>query len=93
MGQISVRLRGLEDFFSMGCYGYLAYVLDSRVETTSELSRVPIVQDFPNIFPEEFLGMPPEMQVEFRIDLMHVAALIANAPYRLAMPEMQELSA
>ena len=36
--------------------------------------------------------MPPERQVEFRIDLVPGAALIAKASYRLAPPEVQELS-
>ena len=36
--------------------------------------------------------MPTERQVEFRIDLIPGAAPIPKAPYRLAPPEMQELS-
>ena len=44
------------------------------------------------MFPEELPGIPPERQVEFRIDLVPGAAPIAKAPYRLAPPEMQDLS-
>ncbi|GJY28464.1 putative reverse transcriptase domain-containing protein [Tanacetum coccineum] len=39
-----------------------------------------------------FLGLPPTRQVEFQIDLMTGAALVARAPYRLAPSEMKELS-
>ena len=53
---------------------------------------VPIVREFPDVFPEELPGVPPERQVEFRIDLVPGAAPIAKEPYRLAPPEMQELS-
>ncbi|GKC40498.1 putative reverse transcriptase domain-containing protein, partial [Tanacetum coccineum] len=34
------------------------------------LEDVPIVQDFPKVFPEDLLGLPPTQQVEFQIDLM-----------------------
>ncbi|GKG60977.1 hypothetical protein Tco_0616793, partial [Tanacetum coccineum] len=47
---------------------------------------------FPEVFPEELPGLPPLTQVEFRIDLVLGAALVARAPYRLAPSEMKELS-
>ena len=50
------------------------------------------MRDYTYVFPEELPGIPPERQVEFRIDLVPGAAPIAKAPYRLAPPEMQELS-
>ncbi|GJS08360.1 putative reverse transcriptase domain-containing protein [Tanacetum coccineum] len=48
------------------------------------LEDVPIVQDFPEVFPKDLLGIPPTRQVEFQIDLIPDAAPIARAPYRLA---------
>ncbi|GJZ11059.1 putative reverse transcriptase domain-containing protein [Tanacetum coccineum] len=51
-----------------------------------------IVQDFPEVFPEDLPGLPPTRQVEFQIDLVPGAAPIARAPYRLAPSEMKELS-
>ncbi|GKA42858.1 putative reverse transcriptase domain-containing protein, partial [Tanacetum coccineum] len=53
---------------------------------------VPIVQDFPKVFPKDFPGIPPTRQVEFQIDLIPGAAPIARATYRLAPSEMKELS-
>lgn len=53
---------------------------------------MPIVRDFPDVFPEYLLGVPPKRPVEFCIDLVPGAAPIANAPYRLVPPEMHELS-
>nr|GFA56438.1 putative reverse transcriptase domain, ribonuclease H-like domain, aspartic peptidase domain protein [Tanacetum cinerariifolium] len=46
----------------------------------------------PKVFPDELPGLPPPRQVEFRIDLIPGAALVACAPYRLAPSEMKELS-
>ncbi|GKB97960.1 putative reverse transcriptase domain-containing protein, partial [Tanacetum coccineum] len=54
--------------------------------------HVPVIYDFPEVFPEELPGLPPPRQVEFRIDLVPGAAPVARAPYRLAPSEMKELS-
>nr|GEX37155.1 putative reverse transcriptase domain, ribonuclease H-like domain, aspartic peptidase domain protein [Tanacetum cinerariifolium] len=56
------------------------------------LENIPVVREFPDVFPEEPPGLPPICQVEFQIDLIPRAAPIARAPYRLAPLEMQELS-
>nr|GFC98202.1 putative reverse transcriptase domain-containing protein [Tanacetum cinerariifolium] len=56
------------------------------------LEDVPIVREFPEVFPEDLPGLPPARQVEFQIDLVPGAVPVARAPYRLAPAEMQELS-
>ncbi|GJX63558.1 putative reverse transcriptase domain-containing protein [Tanacetum coccineum] len=53
---------------------------------------VPVVQEFPEVFPEDLPGIPPTRQVEFRIDLVLGATPVARAPYRLALSEMKELA-
>ncbi|GJW51197.1 putative reverse transcriptase domain-containing protein [Tanacetum coccineum] len=74
---------------------FLAHITAKEVEDKSEKKRledVPIVQDFPKVFPEDLPGLPPTRQVEFQIDLVPGAAPVARAPYRLAPSEMKELS-
>ncbi|GJW58837.1 putative reverse transcriptase domain-containing protein [Tanacetum coccineum] len=56
------------------------------------LEDIPVVREFPEVFPEDLPGLPLVRQVEFQIDLIPGAALVARAPYRLAPSEMQELS-
>ncbi|GJS21555.1 hypothetical protein Tco_0450187 [Tanacetum coccineum] len=56
------------------------------------LSDIPIVCDFEDVFPDDLSGLPPQRQVEFRIDLIHGATPVEKSPYRLAPSEMQELS-
>ncbi|GJX69179.1 putative reverse transcriptase domain-containing protein [Tanacetum coccineum] len=56
------------------------------------LEDVPVVQEFPEVFPEDLPGIPPTRQVEFRIDLVLGATPVARAPYRLAPSEMKELA-
>nr|GEY47229.1 putative reverse transcriptase domain-containing protein [Tanacetum cinerariifolium] len=49
-------------------------------------------RDFPEVFPEDFPVLPPTQQVEFQIDLVPGAALVARSPYHYSSLEMQELS-
>ncbi|GKA01151.1 hypothetical protein Tco_0673816 [Tanacetum coccineum] len=56
------------------------------------ISDIPVVRDFTEVFPEDLLGLPPQRQVEFRIDLVPGATPVVKSPYRLAPSEMQELS-
>ncbi|GJY14570.1 hypothetical protein Tco_0384992 [Tanacetum coccineum] len=49
----------------------------------SVMRTVPIVQDFPEVFPEAS-GLPRDSTMEFQIDLVPAAAPVARAPYRCA---------
>ncbi|GJY80784.1 putative reverse transcriptase domain-containing protein [Tanacetum coccineum] len=69
-------------------HGYNVELADVK----KRLEDVPIVKDFPEVFPEDLPGLPPTRQVEFQIDLVPGAAPVARAPYRLAPSEMKELS-
>ncbi|GJR53900.1 putative reverse transcriptase domain-containing protein [Tanacetum coccineum] len=57
-----------------------------------KLKDILVVRKFPGVFPEDLSGLPPSREVEFRIDLIPGAMLVAKSPYRLAPTEMQELS-
>ncbi|GJX52944.1 putative reverse transcriptase domain-containing protein [Tanacetum coccineum] len=84
-----------QEYMLKGCPVFLAHVTTNEVEDKSEKKRledVPIVRDFPKVFPEDLPGLPPTRQVEFQIDLIPGAAPVARAPYRLAPSEMKELS-
>ncbi|GJR09113.1 putative reverse transcriptase domain-containing protein [Tanacetum coccineum] len=72
--------------------GKIVRISTKKEEDKSEgkqLKDVPIVRDFPEVFPEDFPGLPPARPVEFQIDLILGAAPIARAPYRLALSEMK----
>ncbi|GKB56851.1 putative reverse transcriptase domain-containing protein [Tanacetum coccineum] len=56
------------------------------------LEDIPVVREFPEVFPKNLPGLPLVLQVEFQIDLILGAAPVARAPCRLAPSEMQELS-
>ncbi|GKC70852.1 putative reverse transcriptase domain-containing protein [Tanacetum coccineum] len=77
-------------YLSHGCYAYIAHVTYTSFEKKNA-KDVPIINEFLDVFPEELPGIPPERQVEFRIDLILGATPIAKTPYRLAPSEMKEL--
>ena len=60
-------------------------------EEKPKIEDIPVISDYPEVFPEELPGLPPDRQVEFNIDIIPGAAPIARAPYRLAPTEMKEL--
>ncbi|GKA83421.1 putative reverse transcriptase domain-containing protein [Tanacetum coccineum] len=78
-------------YVERGCHLFLAYVTENKSKE-KRLEDVPVIHDFPEVFPEELPGLPLPRQVEFRIDLVSGAAPIVHAPYRLELSEMGQLS-
>ncbi|KAA3470616.1 DNA/RNA polymerases superfamily protein [Gossypium australe] len=74
-----------QKYIRKGYDAYLAYVLDTK--------SVPVVCEFPDVFPEELSGLPPVREVEFSIDLVPGTTLISIVPYRMAPTELKELKA
>ena len=60
------------------------------IQATS-IEVVPVVCEYPDVFPEELPGMPPDRDLEFIIDLIPGTAPIAKRPYRMAANELEEL--
>jgi hypothetical protein len=73
-----------------GCTAYLAYVINSEKGKIG-LSDIPIVREFPDVFPEELPRLPPEREVEVTIDILPGVSPIAQPPYRMAPKELDEL--
>ncbi|XP_070002208.1 uncharacterized protein [Nicotiana sylvestris] len=73
-----------------GCLAYLAYVRDSSAEVLS-MDYVPVVREFPKVFPANLSGMPPDRDIDFCIDLAPGTQPISIPPYRKALPELKEL--
>jgi hypothetical protein len=57
----------------------------------SQRSKVPVVNEFPDVFPEESPGMPPDRDIEFVIELKPGTAPIYKTPFRMTTPELVEL--
>ncbi|GJR90936.1 putative reverse transcriptase domain-containing protein [Tanacetum coccineum] len=70
---------------------FIAQIMEKKSDE-KRLEDIPVVREFPKVFPKDLPGLPPIRQVEFQIDLIPGATPVARAPYRLAPSKMQELS-
>nr|ABF96299.1 retrotransposon protein, putative, Ty3-gypsy subclass, expressed [Oryza sativa Japonica Group] len=55
------------------------------------LEEIPIVREYPDVFPDDLPGMPPKRDIEFRIDLVPGTTPIHKRPYRMAANELAEV--
>ena len=51
----------------------------------------PVVDEFPDVFPDDLPGMPPDRDIEFIIELLPGTAPITKRPYRMGVNELEEL--
>ena len=64
-----------------------------RVEAeTGADKNVPVVCEFPDVFPEESPGLPPEREIKFCIDVVTSTDPISMPPYRMAPAELNDLN-
>jgi hypothetical protein len=56
-----------------------------------EIKDIPVVCEFPDVFPEDLPGLPPERDVEFVIELKPGTAPISRRSYRMPPNELAEL--
>ena len=73
-----------------GCEAYLAYVIDKK-RAESSLLDIHIVCDYPDIFSNELLVLPPQREIEFPIDVVQGATPTSITPYRMTPLELKEL--
>jgi hypothetical protein len=50
-----------------------------------------VVEEFSDVFPKELLGMPPDHDIEFIIELLPGTTPIAKRPYRMGVDKLEEL--
>jgi hypothetical protein len=71
---------------NQGCTRSYAFtMIESPVE------RISVVCDYPDVFSDELLGMPPDRDIEFAIELQPGTAPISKRPYRMPSAELAEL--
>ena len=59
---------------------------------TGAVKNVPVVCEFPDVFPEELPGLPPDREIEFCIDVVPGTDPICMPPYRMAPVELKKLN-
>ena len=75
---------------SQGYLYHLVWVKYSTLETPT-LKSVPVVCEFPKVFPKDLPGVPPEREIDFGIDLLPYTHYISIPPYIMAPAQLKEL--
>ncbi|XP_020963446.1 uncharacterized protein LOC110265037 [Arachis ipaensis] len=84
MNSVMVHCSGEE------CQGYILLAVNTLGDN-QELDQIPMVRDFPEVFPKDIPEFPPQREIEFEIELVPGARPVSIAPYRMALIELAEL--
>jgi hypothetical protein len=95
--EIDIAARGIEIHSPTG--GEITLYLPNQGYTRScafaliesPVERIPVVCEYPDVFPNEMPGMPPNRDIEFAIELQPRTAPISKRPYRMLLAELAEL--
>ncbi|XP_027158242.1 uncharacterized protein LOC113759863 [Coffea eugenioides] len=82
-----IRARKL---LSHGARGYLGFLVNTPGEKI-KLENMPVINEYPDVFPEELASLPPEKEIEFKVDLAPGTTPISKTSYRMAPNELKEL--
>nr|GEU44521.1 putative reverse transcriptase domain-containing protein [Tanacetum cinerariifolium] len=89
------NMQGQADFIRDAEHNQGPYVVTTQVTekepAKKQLQDVPVICNFPEVFPDDLPGLPPPRQVEFKIELIPGAGPAARTPYHLAPSELKEL--
>ena len=77
-------------FMRKGCETFLAVILDSK-RGQVDVEKIPVVREFPDVFPEELPCIPLEREVDLAIEIVPGTVSMSRAPYRMALTELKEL--
>nr|XP_025621833.1 uncharacterized protein LOC112714425 [Arachis hypogaea] len=73
-----------------GCQGYILLAANALGDAQN-LDQIPVVRNFPEVFPEDIPEFPPQREIEFAIELVPGAGPVSIALYRMALIELAEL--
>ena len=73
-----------------GCETFLDLILDSK-RGQVDVEKIPVVREFPDVFPKELPGIPHEREVDLAIEFVPGTVPMSRAPYRMAPTELKEL--
>ncbi|WVZ75903.1 hypothetical protein U9M48_023922 [Paspalum notatum var. saurae] len=85
----TIQLRsssGIDMFIQVPLHKHVSHTLEAQA-----LAKIPLACEYPNVFPEELLGLPPDRDVKFSIELIPGTAPVSRRPYRMAPNELKEL--
>ena len=88
---MELRLPSSEDRMSLIIPSELVLPVAAHAEAVPDLTSILVVCEFPDVFPKDLPGLPPDCEVEFSIELEPSTAPISRRPYRMALRELAEM--
>ena len=85
---VELRLPSSEDRMSLLIASDSVLPVAAHAEASPDLTPIPVVCEFLDVFPEDLPGLPPDREVEFSIELEPGTAPISRRPYRMAPREL-----
>jgi hypothetical protein len=55
------------------------------------IEKIPMVQEFLDVFSNDLPGMPPERDIKFKIELLPSTAPVTKSPYKMTREELAKL--
>jgi hypothetical protein len=88
---VELRLLSSEDRMSLIIPSEPVLPVVAHAKAVPDLTSIPVVCEFPDVFPKDLPGLPPDREVEFSIELEPSTAPISRRPYRMAPRELAEM--
>ena len=88
---MELRLPSSEDRMSLIVPSELVLPIAAHAEAAPDLTSIPVVCEFPNVFPKDLPRLPPDREVEFSIELEPGTAPISRRLYCMALRELAEM--
>ncbi|XP_071905643.1 uncharacterized protein [Coffea arabica] len=82
-----IRVRKLLSNWAQGYLAFQVNILGEKVK----LEDMPVINECPDVLPDELVSLSPEREIEFKIDLAPGTISISKTPYRMALAEIKEL--
>ncbi|XP_066341958.1 uncharacterized protein [Miscanthus floridulus] len=88
---VELQLPSSEDRISLIIPSEPVLPVAAHAEAVTDLTSIPVVCEFPDVFPEDLPGLPPDCEVEMSIELEPSTAPISRHPYHMAPRELAEM--
>ena len=76
---------------SKGAQGYPTFLINTPTDKL-KVEDVPVVKEYPDVFPDELVTLFPKKDIEFKINLLPGTTPISKTPYQMAPAEFKELN-
>ena len=88
---VELKLPSSEDRMSLLMSLVFTPLVIVRTKASPDLASIPMVYEFPDVFPEDLSRLPPDRDVEFTIEFETSTTPISQCPYRMAPKELAKM--